>query len=80
MMNKAPTIYTLEQFQKVAIGIIINSDVIISPNDQMEAIIDGKKQWIAARPLGFFSIGNRLKAAWLAFTGKVDVVIWPGDQ
>lgn len=35
---------------------------------------------IPARPVNLFSLRNRFKAAWLAFTGKADVVIWPEDQ
>lgn len=34
---------------------------------------------IPARPLNFFSIPARLKAAWLVYTGKADAVIWPED-
>ena len=32
--------------------------------------------WVPARPLGLDSIKNRLKCAWLVFTGKCDVVEW----
>lgn len=41
------------------------------------ALIGGS--WVPARPSGFCSIGNRLKCAWLAFTGRADVVEWPGQ-
>ena len=33
-----------------------------------------------ARPLGFCSIGQRIKAARLVFSGKADAVTWPGGQ
>jgi hypothetical protein len=36
--------------------------------------------WIPARPLGLYSIVNRFKLAWLVFTGKADVLVWPGGQ
>jgi len=65
MMNKAPTIYTLERLLKTAV-------------EGTEAEIDGK--WVPARPLGYYSIKHRIKAAWLVFTGKADAVTWPGDQ
>ncbi len=39
---------------------------------------DGR--WVPARPLGFYSFGHRLRAAWLAFTGQADVLTWDGDQ
>lgn len=63
-MNKAPTIYSLEGLLKSVQG--------------SETEIDGK--WVPARPIGYFSIGQRIKAARLAFTGKADVVTWPGNQ
>ena len=38
---------------------------------------DGR--WVPARPSGFCSLGNRIRCAWLAFTGRADVVEWPGQ-
>jgi hypothetical protein len=37
-------------------------------------------QWMEARPEGFASIRNHLRAAWLVLTGKADAVVWPGGQ
>lgn len=54
---------------------IIKLEDLGNVNDQ--ACIDG--EWVPARPLGFYSIKHRLKAAWLAFTGKGDVLLWPGQ-
>jgi hypothetical protein len=36
--------------------------------------------WFPCRPLGPSHLKNRLKAVWLVWTGKADVVVWPGDQ
>jgi hypothetical protein len=36
--------------------------------------------WVPRRTIGLYSIPHRLKAAWLVFTGKADVVVWPADQ
>jgi len=33
--------------------------------------------WIPARPLGYPTFTNRVKCAWLVFTGRADVLIWP---
>lgn len=33
-----------------------------------------------ARPLGFYSLGNRLRCAWLVFTGRADALIWPPES
>ena len=40
--------------------------------------IDGT--WYPARPLGLDTLSNRIRLAWLVFTGKCDAIKWPGDQ
>jgi len=40
----------------------------------------GESNWVPARPMGYASIRNRFKCAWLVFTGKADALIWPGGQ
>lgn len=65
-MNNCPTIYTLENLRKT-----VNSNVSMSR--------DGRT-YHPARPLGFYSIAARFKAAWLVFTGRADAVIWPEGQ
>jgi hypothetical protein len=40
---------------------------------------DGE-HWIPARPTGNSSIPNRVKCAWLVFTGKADALLWPKNQ
>ena len=37
-------------------------------------------EWVPARPLGLFSLRHRAKCAWLAFTGKADILLWPHGQ
>lgn len=68
---KAPTIYKLRELQNLC-----NTDTMASFNSPAT----GVQVWVPARPEGLYSIGNRIKAAWLVFTGKADAVIWPGDQ
>lgn len=65
-MKNAPTIYTLEGL----------SDRLRDNTSQVG--VDGK--YYPCRPMGFYSMGNRIRAAWLVFTGKADAFIWPGDQ
>lgn len=65
-MKQAPNTYTLCDLMKAADGTCTTE------------LSDGS--WVPARPLGFFSVSNRLRAAWLSFTGKGDVVVWPGDH
>jgi len=39
-------------------------------------------KWVPARPLGLLGLELRirLKAAWVVFLGKADVVVWPEGQ
>jgi hypothetical protein len=41
---------------------------------------DGR--WVAARPEGWHGLclRKRLRAAWLVFTGRADVLQWEGGQ
>lgn len=32
---------------------------------------------IPARPLGFDTLGNRVRMAWAVFTGRADALYWP---
>lgn len=43
-----------------------------------ETEINGK--WVPARPMGLFSLTNRIRLAWSVFTGKNDVLSWPEGQ
>lgn len=36
-----------------------------------------KGRWHPARPLPYHSPFQRIKAAWLVFTGKADALRWP---
>jgi hypothetical protein len=44
-----------------------------------EIEVDGTKQWVPARPLGWTDIPHRLRAVWMVWTGRADVVTWPGQ-
>lgn len=37
----------------------------------------GKVHWYPARPVGFASFWQRVRAAYLVFTGQADAVRWP---
>ena len=37
-------------------------------------------EWVPARPLGLFTIPNRLRCAWLVFTGACDALRWQKGQ
>jgi hypothetical protein len=34
--------------------------------------------WVPARPLG--GLQSRFKLAWMVFTGRADVLHWPGQE
>lgn len=59
-----PTTYTPEQLADYSVTCCL-------PN--------GK--WVAARPLGWQGIclKRRIKAAWMVFTGRADVLVWTGQ-
>lgn len=38
------------------------------------------ERWVPARPEGYCSLRSRLRHAWMVFTGKGDVLIWPEGQ
>ena len=44
---------------------------------RMASTSDDGVTWRPARPLGYPSLGNRIRSAWLVFTGKADVLLWP---
>jgi len=57
---------------------IVNADALIATGNQVQAgLPDGR--WVAARAHGFHSIGFRLRATWLVFTGKADALLWTGQ-
>ena len=64
-MEKSPTVYSLQSLLNVANG---------------DTLMQTGKYWVPARPLGLSTIGNRIRATWLTFTGKADIVVWPGGQ
>lgn len=66
MLNTAPTLMELDNL------------VAYASDGSCRTLING--EWVAARPYGRFSLLNRIKCAWLVFTGRADAVTWPGDQ
>ncbi len=38
------------------------------------------QRWVPMRPMRGIGVKDRIKAAWLVFTGKADAVIWPEGQ
>ena len=65
-MRRSPTVYDLLHL----CGMVAKNDPLCE--------VDGA--WVPARPMGYFGLRIRLRAAWLAFTGRGDVVIWPQDR
>lgn len=65
-MEKAPELYTLER--------LLND----LNNHKTSANINGR--WVPARPMGLYSLKNRIKLAWMVFTGQADVFLWPEGQ
>jgi hypothetical protein len=57
---------------------LLTLDSVLDTCYHCKADIDG--QWVPARPVGFWSIGHRIRCAWLVFTGKADALKWPKGQ
>lgn len=65
MLNQAPNEWTIEQLVE---------HVRTGPRCQI------KRSWQPARPVGFFSLGARLRLAWMVFTGEADALRWSGQD
>ena len=51
--------------------------VIKGAEDVQTSLPDG--HWVPARAFGLDTLGNRLRAAWMVFTGRADALTWPGQ-
>lgn len=62
-----PTIYTPESLARTTANVQCG-------------LPDGR--WVAARPEGWHGLllRKRLRAAWLVFIGRADVLLWEGQQ
>jgi hypothetical protein len=67
LLNKAPSLWSLKALMEH-----VN-------NGQSQSSADGKN-WVPARPLGFYSMTERARLAWMVFTGKADALTWPQGQ
>lgn len=65
MTERYPNIWKLEHLYKHC------------TNGPQAGLPDGR--YVPARPLGFCSFGQRIRAARLVFIGKADAVIWEGQ-
>lgn len=65
-MSDYPNIWSLKQLVDYA-----------NKGECQAGLPDGR--WVPARPLGFCSLGQRIKAARMVFTGKADAVTWDGQ-
>lgn len=36
--------------------------------------------WYLARPEGLTGLRNRIRCAWMVFTGRADALVWGGKQ
>ena len=57
---------------------LVNADALIARAGQTAAgLPDGR--YVEARPLGWPRFLNRLRLAWLVFTGRCDALEWTGQ-
>lgn len=62
-MKQAPNIWGIQDLTEY-----------VTERETLTEVAEGR--WEPARPLGFYSLENRLKAAWLVFTGRADALLW----
>ena len=65
--RQCPTVYTMARVAQIA------------AENKPSASRDGSIYY-PARPLNAGFCGDRLRAAWLVWTGRADVFTWPGGQ
>lgn len=65
--NNGVTIYDIRELVKAA------------AQCKVEIKLAGIPYWVPARSLGWNDIRTRLKAVWMVWTGKADIVTWPGQ-
>lgn len=64
---KSPSVWTLQNLMNYV------------KSKEAQASRDGNN-WFPARPMGYPMFFQRIRLAWLVFTGKADAVIWPEGQ
>ncbi len=67
-MDKMPAELTLEAIR----------DHVLGPD--WPATSNDGRQYVPARPIGFWSWRERFRLAWLVFTGRADALVWPQGQ
>lgn len=58
-------------------NILCVTEVVKDAKTAQAGLPDGR--WVPARSRGYASVGQRIKAAWLVFTGQADALTWPGQ-
>jgi len=56
---------------------IVTVASVLRSEENITQLPSGK--WVPARPVGYASLGRRLRAAWLVFTGRADALTWEGQ-
>ncbi len=46
--------------------------------NETQAEINGK--WVPARSVGLYSLRERIRIAFMVFTGRADALVWPEGQ
>lgn len=55
---------------------ILHADHLIGNNQGWSSAGFPDGTYAASRPLPFYTIGMRWRAAWLVFTGRADALLW----
>jgi hypothetical protein len=56
---------------------VVDAYELIGSKFDVAALIKG--QYVPARSMGWPSFTQRIKCAWLVFTGRADALVWKGQ-
>lgn len=71
-MKKAPNILSLKEVYVRSVNAHTGQGAI--------DMVKVRGRYVLSRFLGMFTLRNRIKAAWLVFTGQADALVWPEDD
>jgi hypothetical protein len=59
---------------------IVTFDELVNSNVSTKCYTPDGERWLPARCLHYCSFYDKIKLAWMVFTGRADAFIWPEDQ
>lgn len=64
-MSRYPSVHTFRSLKEIEAHVSSSRDGI---------------HYFPGRPMGWPSFANRIRCAWMVFTGRADAFVWPDGQ